>query len=382
MLNLDSSQCNPFSPELFEWSLIYLIFAAIGAFIWSPLLTKFLYKFNITRRAEYDFTLRGKDRKKKIGTPIMGGLLIVVTVTVITMLFNWNRENTYVPIAAMGVSALLGAADDLLNIFGRKRRSRKLNQVIKLIKVHKKIYMRLWYIFTLPWALFRHAVSVLGSHPGKGIQVHEKLFFQFIAGAIPAWWIYFKLSEVWHSIWIPFDGHLYMGWGIMILIILFVMFTANAVNIADGLDGLAGGSLMIAFAGLALISWMTGRVSFTLLNSTVVGVLIAYTYFNIKPARFQMGDVGSLAMGTLLAINAIAIDRILLIPLFGFVFYVEAITVMIQVFFRRILGRRFFKMAPLHHHFEFRGWSEEKIVMRFWLIQAFMVVVAVWLSAQ
>ena len=379
---LNPSQCNPFSPDLFEIALVYLLFSAIGAFIWAPLLNKFLYKYNITRRSEYDFTLRGKERKKKVGTPIMGGLLVIVTVTVVTLLFNWNRENTYVPIAAMAVSALLGGADDLLNIFGPKRRLRKLNQVLQLIKIHKKIYMRLWYVLTLPWTLFRHLVSVLGSHPGKGIQVHEKLFFQFIAGAIPAWWIYYKLDAIWQSIWIPFDGHIYVGLLIIPLIILAVMFTANAVNIADGLDGLAGGSLIVTFSGLAIISWMSGRVSFTLLNATVAGALIAYTYFNIKPARFQMGDVGSLALGTLLAINAIAIDRLLLIPLLGFIFYIEAFTVIIQVFCRRLLGKRFFKMAPLHHHFEFRGWSEEKIVMRFWLIQAFMVVLAIWVSSQ
>jgi len=379
---LDPSQSAPFSPELFELALVYLLFSVIGAFIWAPLLNKFLYKYNITRRSEYDFTLRGKERKKKIGTPIMGGLLIVITVTVITMLFNWNRENTYVPIAAMAVSALLGAADDLLNIFGPKRRLRKLKQVLCLIRVHKKIYMRLWYIFTLPWALFRHFASVLGSHPGKGIQVHEKLFFQFIAGAIPAWWIYFKLNELWHSVWIPFNGHIQIGWLIIPLVILVVMFTANAVNIADGLDGLAGGSLIAAFGGLAIISWMTGRVSFTLLNTTIVGALIAYTYFNVKPARFQMGDVGSLALGTLLAINIIAIDRIILIPLIAFIFYIEAFSVIIQVFFRRLLGKRFLKMAPLHHHFEFRGWTEEKIVMRFWLIQAFVVILAIWISYQ
>ena len=231
------SQSLPYSPELFQLALIYLLFSAIGAFIWAPLLTKILYKYNITRRNDYDFTMQGKDRKAKIGTPIMGGLLVVITVTVITLIFNWNRENTYVPIAAMGVAALLGAADDLLNIFGRKRRSRKLNQVWCLVKIHKIWYMRIWYFLSLPWTFFRRLVSVLGSHPGKGIQVHEKLLIQFIAGAIPAWWIYYKLSEVWHSIWIPFDGQIHLGWLIIPLIIFLVAFTANAVNIADGLDG-------------------------------------------------------------------------------------------------------------------------------------------------
>src|SRR3989339_809417 len=194
------SQCAPFSPELFQLSLIYLLFSAVGAFIWAPILTKILYKYNITRRNDFDFTLRGRDKNKKIGTPIMGGLLVVITVTVVTMIFNWNRANTYVPIAAMGVSALLGAADDWLNIFGRKRRLQKLSHIITLIKVHKKYRVRLLYLLTLPWSLFKRVASILGSHPGKGIQVHEKLFFQFLAGLIPAWWIYFKLSSQWRSL--------------------------------------------------------------------------------------------------------------------------------------------------------------------------------------
>ncbi len=366
--------------KLIQQALTYLILSGVGAFVLAPLLTKILYKYKITRRDEFDFTLKGGDRNKKIGTPIMGGLLVIITVTIVTMLFNWNRENTYVPIGVMSIAALLGAADDLLNIFGKKRRERKMSHIINLIKVHKKWYMKLWYVLILPWEAFRKSASIFGSHPGRGIQVHEKLLFQFLAGAVTAWWIYFKLGISWHSLWIPFDGQPFIGWWIIPIVIFFVMFTANAVNIADGLDGLAGGSLIITFLGLMIISWTEGRVSFTLLNATVVGALIAYTYFNIKPARFQMGDVGSLGLGALLAINAIAINRTLLIPFLGFIFYIEIISVIIQVFCRRLLGRRFFKMAPIHHHFEFRGWSEEKIVMRFWLLHAFFVIIAIWMS--
>ena len=240
--------------------------------------------------------------------------------------------------------------------------------------------MRLWYILALPWTIFRRMVGMFGSHPGKGMQVHEKLIFQFFAGAIVAWWIYFKLGVHWHSVWIPFDGQPFIGWLIIPLIIFFVMFTANAVNIADGLDGLAGGTLISSFVGLCLISWAEGRTASTILNATVIGALMAYTYFNIKPARFQMGDVGSLGLGALLAVNAIVINKTLLIPILGFIFYIEAFSVIIQVLAKRLLGRRIFKMAPLHHHFEMRGWSEEKIVMRFWIIQSFMVIVAVWMA--
>lgn len=372
--------CPPFSPELLEQGLVYLIASALGAFIWAPLLTKILYKYRVTRQGEFDFTLKNPLRAGKIGTPIMGGLLIVVTVTLVTIFFNWSREYTYVPIGVMAISSLLGAADDLLNIFGKKRRARSVEQALKLIRVHRSPWVRLWHALTLPWTALQRFVGLFGSHPGRGIMVHEKLFFQFLAGAVTAWWIYFKLGPHWHSLWVPFDGELYLGWGIIILVILIVMFTANAVNIADGLDGLAGGALIITFLGLTVISWAAGQTAFTLLNATVVGASIAYTYFNVKPARFQMGDVGSLGLGALLAINTIAINKTMVIPFLGFIFYVEAVSVIVQVFSKKILGRRWLKMAPLHHHFEFRGWSEEKIVMRFWLVHAFFVIVAVWLA--
>ena len=158
------------------------------------------------------------------------------------------------------------------------------------------------------------------------------------------------------------------------------MFTANAVNVADGMDGLAGGSLLLTFSTLTILSWLNGYQEITLLNATVVGALIAYTYYNIKPARFQMGDVGSLGLGALLAINTIVISKMLLLPFLGFIFYVELTTVIIQIIGRYILGRRIFKMAPLHHHFELHGWSEEKTVMRFWIIHAAVVLLGLWIA--
>ncbi len=365
--------------HLLQQALLYSIAATIGAFLWAPLLIKLLYRWRIVRTDEFDYTLKGA-RSHKSGTPVMGGLLVVITVAVITLLFNWDRQYTYVPIGVMVLSALLGGADDLLNIFGVNRRQRKVHQIIALMKVHRHWWMRVWYAFTLPWYAFQRLVSMFGSKQNRGIQVHEKLLFQFVAGAITAWWIYFKLGAYWHTLHIPFDGSLNVGWLIIPVVIFFVMFTANAVNFADGLDGLAGGSLLITFTGLTLVNWVEGRTAFVLLNATTIGALIAYTYFNIKPARFQMGDVGALGLGALFAINAIATNLTLLIPLFGFIFYIEIISVILQVFFRRLLGRRFFKMAPLHHHFEFLGWGEEKIVMRFWIIHAFMVIVAVWMA--
>ncbi|NCS72383.1 MAG: hypothetical protein GW775_03900, partial [Candidatus Magasanikbacteria bacterium] len=328
------------SLNLLKQAISFGLISCVIAFLWAPLLSKFLYKYKLTRRPEYDATLAMGARKSKVGVPVMGGLLVIVTVAVITMLFNWERKFTWVPIGVMLLAALLGGIDDVLNIYGQKRRSRKLKQILTLIKVHKDWKMRAWYIITLPWSIFKRTSTFLSRHPGKGIHVHEKLLLQFIAGAITAWWIYFKLGESWREIHIPFDGFVNIGWWIIPLIIFFVMFTANAVNVADGMDGLAGGSLIITFSVLTILSWLEGFQEIALLNATTVGALLTYTYFNIKPARFQMGDVGSLGLGALLAINVIVMNQMLLLPLFGFIFYVEIMSVVIQIFGRQLLGRR------------------------------------------
>lgn len=373
----------PLSPaqlDILKTAISFGLISCILAFVWAPLLTKFLYKYNLTRRNEYDATLAMGGRQSKYGVPIMGGLLVIVTVAVITYFFNWDRRFTWVPIGVMLFSAFLGGLDDVLNIYGEKRRSRKLNHLLRLIRVHRHLYMRLWYIVTLPWALFKRTSAWLSRHPGKGVHVHEKLLLQFVAGAITAWWIYAKLGEHWREIFIPFNGYVNIGWWIIPLIIFFVMFTANAVNVADGMDGLAGGSLIITFSALTLLSWIEGRAEITILNATAVGALITYTYFNIKPARFQMGDVGSLGLGALLAMNAIVINKMLLLPFLGFIFYLELASVVLQVGSRHLFGKKIFSMAPIHHHFELRGWSEEKTVMRFWIIHAAAVLSGLWIA--
>lgn len=356
------------------------LFSCLIAFIWAPLLIKLLYKFKITRNSEYDSTLNIEERKSKKGVPVMGGLLVIITVAAITMLGNWERKFTFVPIGVMLLSALLGGIDDILHVYGHERRNRKLKQVFTLIRVHKNWKMRLWYIATLPWSIYKRLAVWLSRHPGRGVHVHEKLLLQFAAGAIAAWWIYFKLGENWRNISIPFDGFVNIGWWIMPVIILFVMFTANAVNVADGMDGLAGGSLLLTFSALTVLSWILGYQEIAILNATVVGALIAYTYFNVKPARFQMGDVGSLGLGALLAINTIVINKMFLLPLLGFIFYIELLSVIVQIIGRTLFGRRIFKMAPVHYHFELSGWSEEKTVMRFWVIHAAMVLLGLWIA--
>jgi phospho-N-acetylmuramoyl-pentapeptide-transferase len=359
--------------------LSFALIGAVVAFLWAPLWSRLLYRFNVIKGPKSELVTLGSHAYKAT-TPVMGGLLIVVTVAVITYFFNWSRSFTWVPVGVMLISAALGAIDDLMNIYGSERRSRKLHHVIILIKVHKQWKMRVWYIVTFPWAAFKRMSVWFGSRTSKGVFVHEKLVLQFIAGVLTAWWIYAKLGPAWHFIYLPFDYAVNAGIFIVPIIIFVVMFTANAVNIADGMDGLAGGALIITFSALTLLSWINGFGEIAILNATTVGALVAYTYFNIKPARFMMGDVGSLGLGALLAVNAMAIGEIASLAFLGFIFYIEALSVIVQIVFKYILGRKLFRMAPLHHHFELIGWSEEKTVMRFWIIHFIFVVFGFWLA--
>ena len=363
--------------------LAYIIgFSTVGAvvaFLWAPLLIKFLYRFKVIKAPKTELAGLGT-HAYKASTPVMGGLLVIITVAVVTYFCNWSRSFTYVPIGVMLIAAALGAVDDLMNIYGVERRSRKFGHVLTLIKVHKDWRMRVWYALTLPWTAFKRLSVWFGSRPGKGVFVHEKLILQFIAGSITAWWVYEKLGPAWHFIYFPFGYAWNAGWLIVPIMILVVMFTANAVNIADGMDGLSGGMLTITFTALTFLSWVNGFGEIAILNATAAGALAAYTYFNIKPARFMMGDVGSLGLGALLAVNALAIGELGSLFFLGFMFYIEAFSVIIQVCSRYAFGRKVFRMAPLHHHFELLGWSEEKTVMRFWVLQFVFVVFGFWLA--
>ncbi len=360
------------------FSFVALSFAL--AMLWAPLLIRMLYQFKIVRHVEKDFSTVVGERYLKAGTPIMGGLLVVITVAALTVFFNWGRGSTYVPIGVLLLSAILGGFDDVLNIYGKKNTVRTVQKQIKLAKIHKSWYMRIWYWLTLPITAYRNVWYALGSYPGTGIQAGEKILVQIAAGGMVAWWLYFKLG--WDTIWLPWVGSFSLGWLMPIFIIFTIVSMANAVNIADGMDGLSAGMLIPAFTAYLFISLVQNNDQMAVLNATIIGSLLAYLYFNIKPARFQMGDVGSLALGAVLATIAFAQDRIFLLPIIGFMFVAEIGSSLLQGVFRRLFGRRLFKMAPIHLHFQIHGWSEERVVMRFWLFAAIFAFFGVWLSFQ
>lgn len=235
----------------------FALWGAVFAFFLAPILIYLLRKNKVLKGVKTELSQIGSHAHKS-ATPIMGGLLVVITVALINYFFNWSRSFTWVPIGVMLISAALGAIDDLMSIHGAERRSRKLGHVMNLMRVHREFRMRLWYALTLPWSAFKRLSVWFGSRTSRGVFVHEKLILQFIAGTLTAWWIYAKLGPAWHYIYFPFDYALNAGWLIVPIIIFIVMFTANAVNIADGMDGLSGGMLIITFSALSLLSWLNG----------------------------------------------------------------------------------------------------------------------------
>jgi phospho-N-acetylmuramoyl-pentapeptide-transferase len=358
-----------------EWGFELTTYALLSMFLaasLSPLIISLLYKLKIFRLASFDYSTIVEKRNMKVGTPIMGGLIFVIPIILLSLLSSFDF-NTFtfiggtVKITALvfGISALLGGLDDVLNIYGRERPVRSLRRTFKLAFVHKSILYRLYLFVTLPWTAYKTFFYMLGSNPGKGIQAHEKVLVQIIIGIIMVYWIYVRLG--WSHIWFPLLGNIEVGLLIVPFIILTIVTMTNAVNLTDGIDGLSSGLALIAFVGFLITALLVGNKPVAIICAISIGALLPYLYFNTPPARIQMGDVGSLALGTLLASIAFSLNRPFLLLFFGGIFVIELLSSLIQGVGRRVLGRRIFKMAPLHHHFEMLGWSEEKITIRFWV---------------
>lgn len=344
-----------------------------------------LYRYNITRRDEADFSNLIEKRKLKVGTPIMGGLIVVLTIVLLNFIHNRDTNNTLsgtikIPMLIFLISAGLGALDDVLNIYGKERKVKRIGRILTLIKVHKSPFKRFLYTLTLPWFLYKRVFYVFGSNPGKGIQAHEKILIQGISGLILAYWIIWGTNwDMATQVWIPFFEYINIGILLMIpFIVLAVLVMTNAVNLTDGMDGLAAGLLISAFGAFGLIAFNQADYAILMLCITAVGSLITYLYFNIPPARFQMGDVGSLALGTLLVTIAFALRVPFLLLIIGLPFLLEFASSFFQAIARKVLGRRILKMAPLHHHLELIGWSEEKVVMRAWVFGIICAIAGIW----
>lgn len=262
--------------------------------------------------------------KHERNIPTMAGIIFVLATVIVTLSGNLSRSQTWLPLAAMAGAGAIGLIDDYINIRG-----------------------------------------VGGGIAGMRAKV-KSLFLVLIA-LVGGWWFYEKLGV--HAVHIPFFSDWQLGWLIIPLFVLVIFSTANAVNITDGLDGLAGGLSAIAFGAYAVIALIEKKYGLAGFCMTVAGAVLSYTWFNIYPARFFMGDVGSFALGTALGVVAMLTDTVFILPVIALVFVVEIGSVALQLTSKKLRnGKKIFLSSPIHHHFEAIGWPETKITMRFWVI--------------
>ena len=317
--------------------------AFILAFLLTPVLTHFLYKYRLGKgiRDVAVAPVFAALHQKKAGTPTMGGILIWVTALILILFFFYlslftggnisrlnflTRSETLLPLGALIASAIVGLFDDLIDI---------------------------WRV----------------GKDGGGLRMRHRFFIYTIIAAVGAWWFYFKLE--WTVLHVPFYGNFDIGAWYIPIFIFIIIAAAHAVNITDGLDGLAGGTLLTAFSAYGAIAFAQGKFDLAALCGVIAGALLAFLWFNINPARFFMGDTGAMALGMTLGILAFLTDTVFILPIIGLVLYVEGLSAVVQILSKKLRhGKKIFLSAPIHHHFEAKGWPEPRITMRFWIISA------------
>lgn len=324
-------------------TFILSVYAFIIAMVLTPVYTFLAYRYKFWKRQRTESTTgealkvftKLHANKFKRNIPTMAGLVFVLAIVVVTFFFNLDRRETWLPLAALAGGAIVGLIDDIINIRGG----------------------------------------------GKGVAgLRSSLKFLMITGiGLVLGWFFFDRLDV-TAVTVPFVGEWHLGWLIVPLFAFVVVATGNAVNISDGLDGLAGGLAAIAFGSFGIIAILQGSPLIAGFCFTVVGALLSYLWFNIHPARFFMGDVGSFALGTSLGVVAMLTDTLFILPIIGFVFVLEAGSSLIQIFSKKVFKRKVFISAPVHHHLEAIGWPETKVTMRFWVIAAVTSFIGVMIA--
>ncbi|MEA3439372.1 MAG: phospho-N-acetylmuramoyl-pentapeptide-transferase [Chloroflexota bacterium] len=316
-------------------------FSFVMTVIWGPPLIRVLRYFKVGESIRID----GPERHfNKLGTPTMGGVMIILPVVLITILLNASGllgftilgRSVILPMGVMILFAILGAVDD--------------------------------------WAGLR------GQRAEKGMRARTKFLIQVLIALVAALGLAFVLEIP--IVYLPgVKGEIDLGFWYVPIAVFIIVGASNAVNLTDGLDGLAGliaATVFIAYGGIALLQ---GQIFLARFAFTLVGAIFGFLWFNVHPAQLFMGDTGSLALGATIGVVALMTGHWILLPLIAVIPFSETMSVILQViYFKLTGGKRLFKMTPLHHHFELSGWSETQVVQRFWLISLMVVMVGVTLA--
>lgn len=324
----------------------------------TPALTHYLYKNQMWKKRAGKVDPSGNETPifnqlhadREVGTPRFGGIIIwgsvVLTVLALSLLNTFfpsemasklyflSRGQTWVPFGTLIFASLVGLVDDWYEVRGGNGRIK----------------------------------------PG-GISFRKRLLIVLALGALISWWLYFKLDIV--SVFVPFWGDLFIGW-LIIPLFLAVITALFASGVIDGLDGLAGGVMAIIFASYALIAFFQQQLDLAALLAAIAGATLAFLWFNIPPARFYMSETGILGLTTTLAVVAFLTNSVLVLPLIALPLTVTALVNVIQLSSKKLRnGRKVFRVAPLHHHFEALGWPAPKVVMRYWIIGVVAAILGV-----
>ena len=331
--------------------MFYGLLLSLGSFLlamfMTPIYTHFAYKYKFWKKQKKTAVdgkalpvmtkLHAHKFAKGRHFPTMAGIIGVATVAIVTLVCNLDRGQTWLPLFGFLGGSFVGLIDDLINVFG-------------------------------------------DGHGAAGLRAPVKFAMITAVGLLLGWFFSVKLG--WNAIHVPFIGVWELPWWLMTIVFAFaVVATSNAVNISDGLDGLAGGLSMIAYAAFGVIALFQGNWMLFGFCMTVVGWLLSYVWFNVPPARFMMGDVGSFALGAGLGVVAMMTDSFLLLPIIGGLLVIEAGSSLLQIIWKKVFKRKLFISAPIHHHLEAKGWGEAKIVMRFWVIAGVLALVGVFIAA-
>lgn len=342
----------------------YLTFRCVFASLTALLIGMLIGPFVIRRLREFQIGQYIRDEgpeshKSKSGTPTMGGILIAIAILVPTLLWS-DLRNPFVWLAVASTLAFgaIGLADDYIKVVHKRNLGLTSRQKLALQFLASGL-----------------VAGVLCLMQSKGFY-STRLVVPFLKNFRPDL-ILGTLHHVHGFYWISFLPF-------VIFVMLVITFSSNAVNLTDGLDGLAIGCTIVAAGALTVLTYVSGHMVFsdylelqrmplvgelTIFCGAMVGASIGFLWYNAHPAEVFMGDVGSLALGGAIATVAVIIKQELLLPFIGGVFILEAVSVMLQVGSYKLRGgKRIFKMAPLHHHFELIGWSESKVIARFWIM--------------
>ncbi len=331
-------------------------FSAFLAVAWTPALTHFLYKYKLWRKTARTKTISGDKaevfyklhKEKEVNTPRLGGLLIWITTAFVAFFFFFlsqnsdnfflqkinflSREQTWLPLAILIAGSILGFGDDILQVLEK------------------------------------------GKYSGGGIRFTRRLAVVLLIGGTAAWWFYFKLG--WHTLHVPGNGNIEIGILYLPLFVLTVL-ACWAGGIIDGIDGLSGGVFGIMFGAFSIIAFANTQYNLAAFCAVIAGSTLAFLWFNIPPARFYMGETGTIGLTATLAAVAFLTDSLLVLPIIAGLLVFEVGSVIIQLTAKKFWHKKVFQCTPIHHHFEAIGWSREKITMRFWIISLVLAIIGV-----